>query len=204
MNVFFVPKGKYYPEEVLLRKIINFLGYDTYSLYSTSKAFGNLKVVILYDRNCFADDKYKEWIGVEDSWYMPVVKLLIQRDYNGKGFEYSLFGDNYVFPSYYHDDSLLELLRSKYPYLPDNLDFYNLNSEEAISLFNAKFEKAREKENELYEKIAKYHKDCLREQEEYEEWIRQQEYEEEIRTWFEEEGYRDAYDGDPSALWNTE
>lgn len=206
MNVFFVPKGKYDPtDDVLYSQIIHSLGFGyEYNLFCTSITFGNLKVFILYDSECFESGQYKEWIGVENSYFKPVLKILIQREYNGKGFEYSLFGYNNGFPSNYHDDSILELLRSKFPYLPDNLDYSDLNSEEAESLYDEKLEKASEKESELYEQIAKYHKELIRElQEEHDEMMLAQ-YEKETQRWFEEEGYRDAYDNNPDAIWNTD
>ncbi len=205
MSTLFVPKGKFYPEDVLHSKIIHSLGLGyNYSLYSTSIPFGNLKVFILYDPECFENGKYKEWIGVEDSVNKPVLKILVQRDYNGMGFEYSLFGENYGFPSNNHDDSILELLRSKFPYLPDNLNYFDLNSEEAELLFNKKLEKASEKESELYEEIAKYHEELIREQQEERDERFLVRYEEETMRWFEEDGFRDAYDNNPDALWNTD
>ena len=203
MNVFFVPKGKYYPREVLLSKIIYSLGYIDCNIYCTSKTFGNLMVIIIYDESFFENGEYKKWIGVED-FYMPVWKLLIKREYNGMGFEYSLFGANSNYASNYYDDSILELLRSKFPCLPDTLDYSDLNSEEAISLYEEKLKKASEKECELYEKIAEYHEKLIRErQEKLDEWMLAK-HEEEMQRWFEKEGYRDAYDNNPDALWNTD
>jgi len=211
MNGLKVPKGKYYPKEILIQKILHSYGYfPDYHIYGWSKSFGNLFYVIIYDSYYFNDicNKNASIEDIDECDTNYILIILIKKEDFDSFIWYRLFEDYSLEDNDYSvfEKSIIKLLKSKSPYIPDNLDSIPITEEveEVERLYYDKLDNNESAKKELFKKIFKYNKECLEDaREAYISWVKEKEWEEEQR-YYENEAYREAYNDDPEAVWNTD